>query len=134
MRRDCINKCLVTLHNLLWQSYGETVRPTRYKKREDLLLPRSYTRLSCSFKKWNLQLAKIKISPIHPHYPISFPPTWLMNESISDVNVSNKNRQQLFPCHNIHVYSISIDKSVEIKRTPQRERERETERERGGKT
>ena len=67
----------------------------------DLLLLGSWTRLSCSRVltiKWNLYLAKIMIH--------SSPPTGWTNWSISDVQVSNLNWRQSFPCYDIHLYSI----------------------------
>ena len=57
----------------------------------DLLLLGSYTRISCTLIKWNLQLAKITIPPIRPIYPISSPSTKGTNWPINNVHVSNLN-------------------------------------------
>ena len=76
-----------------------------YEITMDLLLHGSYTRLSCNHKGKLVELAKITIHPLYPH--TLSPPGWT-NWPISGVYVNNLNGQEFFPCHNIHVYFISI--------------------------
>ena len=74
----------------------------------DLLLFGCCTRFSCTIIKLYSQLAKITISSIHILRPIHSPPTGWTNWPINEVNISKLNWRQIIPCHNIHVYSVSI--------------------------
>ena len=74
----------------------------------DILLLGYYTRFSYSLLKWNLQRAKIMITPFHTFYHILSPPTGCTNWPLNKFRVSKLNWRQYFPCHNIHVYSTSI--------------------------
>ena len=57
--------------------------------------------------KVKLEVGKNKWG-INPLNPICSPPTGWTNWQINDVHFSNLNWRQFFPCHNIHVYYISI--------------------------
>ena len=61
--------------------------------------------LGFSLVNWNLYLAKITILPSIPLYTISSSCTGWTNWPIFDVHL---NWRQFFPCHDIHLYSISI--------------------------
>ena len=75
----------------------------------DLLLLGSYTRLSRTLIKWNLLLAKITIIPSTLF--ITFPPLHWMNELTNKWCPCWQSKMTTsFPCHNIHLYYISITK------------------------
>ena len=70
-----------------------------------ILLLGCCTRFSYTLIKRCTQLAKLTF---HPLYPITSPPSGGMNWPINVVHISWLNWWQIFPCNNIHVYSISI--------------------------
>ena len=71
----------------------------------DKLLLRYCTRFLCTFN-WNLHLAKITTPPIPSQL------TGCTNWSITEVQVNNLNRQEIFSCQYINVYSISLSKTM----------------------
>ena len=73
-----------------------------------MLLLISYTRFSSSPKiKCNAQRAKTTITP--SNLPVTTSPP-LLDERTEQkkVKISNLNSRKFFPCHNFHVYYVSI--------------------------
>ena len=78
----------------------------------DIILIGCCIRFSCTLLKWCLQLANITPSPPTLYHIPSSPTGW-MNWLINKVHIS-MNWLQIFLCQYIHVYPISIRKTILI--------------------